>query len=515
MVRLIVLIKKNLLRFVRNPKSIGFIIIIPIVYYTLMGLIFGGMSFEDTTTTYNVGWVNNDTTTANYKFHPHLNLDYVNNIIQDNITGISLINYSSNKEAKDASLNGTISAYICFPDGFEEYLEKRSYVRIAFWDDDNSSSTQGYSILGLYYSLIQTTYSIFQFTNVSGQGNAIKNDFDSYDYDVMLKINDNFSKGLDNNWNVNMSYLYRKNTTESKNYYVTGTIESLTNNYFHTFNSACKSNITIISKEEIAKSTPFESPEFNIYFLQTLSPAVKYTIENVLVEIISSIINNNPVEIQLAFETKSTVGREVNNITFSAPGYLLYGPMTILSFALVILTGEKKEGIYKRLSSTEVKNWEIILSSIISNIILIFMQFGIGAVILTLFGWNPIVYSPLDAILGIIITMFVFSFFLLALAFALAPVFKDPDTAGGGVWIIIIPLAMVSGIFVPIELFGEGMKAVAAWIPTRFAVIALQNLLLNGQPLFYFETLLNLGLLALYSTIIFLIGIKYFNKFKK
>ena len=124
-------------------------------------------------------------------------------------------------------------------------------------------------------------------------------------------------------------------------------------------------------------------------------------------------------------------------------------------------------------------------------------------------------YSLLDGILGIILTMFLFSFLLLALALALAPVFKDPDSAGGGVWIIIIPLAMVSGIFVPIELFGETMKAIAAWLPTRFAVVALQNLLLNGLPLSHPDTLLNLGLLTLYSTIILVIGIKAFSKFKR
>ncbi|MFX1489856.1 MAG: ABC transporter permease, partial [Promethearchaeota archaeon] len=245
------------------------------------------------------------------------------------------------------------------------------------------------------------------------------------------------------------------------------------------------------------------------------SPAVQATIENILVQVFSSIINNNPLEIDLPHEKKSIVGQVVNNITFSAPGYLLYGPMTILSFALVILTSEKKDGIYKRLASTEVKNYEIILSSIISNIVLIFMQFGIGAVILTIFGWNPIMYSLLDGILGIIITMLLFSFLLLALAFALAPVFKNPDSAGGGVWIIIIPLAMVSGIFVPIELFGETMKVIAAWLPTRFAVVALQNILLNGLPLSHPDTLINLGLLALYSAIIFVIGIKAFNKFKR
>ena len=514
MSRLIVLIKKNLMRFIINPKTLGFLILIPVIYYSLLGLIFGGIDFSDTTSTYNIGWIDDDTTNANYGIHPQFNLSYIYEVT-DEINGINLVNYSYLEEAKQAALEGTITAYVYFPEGYESYLENRSFVNIAFWNNDTFISAN-FSILDFYISLVSTTSHLFKFTyyNIS-EGNNVLSDFNNYNFDGMLIINQNFLKGLDDSWDVNMSYLFRNGTSLSKNYYIIGTFQSLANNYFHILNATSNITIPVEYNYMIPNSTLFITLSFEIYFLQTVSPAVQATIENIFVQVLSGIINTNPLEIELPHEKKSTVGQVVNNITFSAPGYLLYGPMTILSFALVILTGEKKEGIYKRLASTEVRNWEIIISNIASNIILIFMQFGIGALILGLFGWSPIMYSLLDGILGIILTMFLFSFLLLALALALAPVFKDPDSAGGGVWIIIIPLAMVSGIFVPIELFGETMKAIAAWLPTRFAVVALQNLLLNGLPLSHPDTLLNLGLLTLYSTIILVIGIKAFSKFKR
>ncbi len=514
MIRLIVLVKKNLLRFIRNPKTLGLLILIPVVYYAMIGAIFGGINFEDTTTTYYVGWIDHDNTTANYKYHPNFKLDFINNFITTNVSGINLVNYTTQEVAKAASLNGTISAYVYFPQGFEKDLEQRSYLRLAFWDKDNSNSTLGYSKAGYLASLESTLTSEIKFTNVSGKGNKIYNNFDDYQYDAMLVINDNFLKGLDNKWNVNMSYLYRKNNTSGQNAYVMGKVISATYNYFYSINYLLRSNFSFTTDREIADSTPFDPIQYEIYFLQTVSPAEKAAIKNIITQVIDGIINGDPIQIQLEAEEKSTVGRKVNNITYSAPGYVLYGPMTILTFALVVLTDEKKQGIYKRLSSTEVKNWEIISSSIISNITLIFMQFAIGAFILYLFGWNPIVYSLFDAVVGIILTMLLFSFLILALAFALAPVFKDPDTAGGGVWIILIPLSMLSGIFVPVELFGEQMQAIASWLPPRFAVVALQNLLLNGLPLNNPETLINLGLLLLYSAVIFIIGLKLFNKFK-
>ncbi|MHA1326223.1 MAG: ABC transporter permease [Promethearchaeota archaeon] len=226
-------------------------------------------------------------------------------------------------------------------------------------------------------------------------------------------------------------------------------------------------------------------------------------------------MNSNPVEVPIEYDVKSTSVRIVNNITYSSPGYVLYGPLTILSYALIILTSEKKNGIFKRLDPTGVKNHEIILSNIISNILLIFIQFFIGVIILSLFGWNPIIYSSIDAILGIILTLLVFSFFVLSIAFALAPIFKDPETAAGGVWIIIIPLAMLSGVFVPVEVFGDVMQKIVSFLPLRFAVLVLQNLLLKGLPLTYPETIESLLSLLVVSTVILLIGIKFFNKFRR
>lgn len=254
---------------------------------------------------------------------------------------------------------------------------------------------------------------------------------------------------------------------------------------------------------------------YSIYFLQSISPQTKSVISQLISSILGAIVNYKPDYMNITYEQESIVGHEVNQITFQAPGLILYGPMTILSFAIIVITSEKKDGIYKRLASSEVKNHEIILSSIVVNVTLIFMQFVVGGTILLIFGWEPIMASLFDAILGLILTILAFSFFILALAFALAPVFKDPENAGGGVWIILIPLMMLSGIFVPLEIMGEGMQDIAKLFPTRYAVLLLNDLLLNGQPLNNPDILLNLGVLCIYSLVIFIIGVLAFSKFKQ
>jgi len=510
MSRLFVLTKKNLLRFIKNPKTIGFLVTIPVLYYLILGLIFGAVGTGDGTTTYNIGWIDLDTTNATRE---NYQLDTIYDILDNNISVLNLQKYSTLDLAFEAAESGDIISYVVFPDGFEESLQNRSKINLAFFNNDSTNSLN-YSITAFYYNLQSYFSEQFQITNVSNNGDQVLVNFSQYNYDSMIVINEGFLNGLENEKNVNMTYYYRNSETQQATEaklqyalsYINGTIEA-------TYQA--KADLINLYNESILWVEPFDTLEFDIYFRGDVSPATKGALINTINQLIKEIINYNPTNIDLILDEEPFKGKVINQITYAAPGYLLYGPMSILSFVLVILTGEKKDGIFKRLSSTQVKNWEIILSNIFSSILLIFMQFAIGAGILSLFGWSPNFATFIDLITGIGITMFLFSFFLLALSFALAPIFKDPDTAGGGVWIIIIPLAMVSGIFVPIELFGESMQIIASVLPTRFAVVALQNILLNGNSILHPEVLINWGLLLLYSVVIFIIGIKFFNRFVK
>jgi len=506
--RLFVLTKKNLLRFWKNPKALGFLIGIPIMYYLIVGLIFAGA--DEGLSNYNIGWVDDDSTSA--VTHPQYDLDLIYEIFDD-MDEIEMTKYDSKDEAIEAALNEEIDAFIYFPQGFEADLEDNSYIDIAFWNNDTSTSTK-FNISSMLDNLVSQTSSFFKITNETETDlNILLNNFENSEYDGILILNNNFSKGLDNDWDVNMSYQYRTDLSYAKSGYIIGVIEGIINSYFNA--PSYNSTVSIPIFYPVPGSTLPDPVEYEMFFLQSVSPTTKSIIQNLVGSVISGIINTNPLEIDISYEVKSTVGEEVNYMTYQAPGLILYGPMTILSFAVIVLTSEKKDGIYKRLSSSEVKNWELVSSSILANLMLVFMQFAIGATILFMFGWNPIIYSPLDAIIGVMIAMFLFSFFILALAFALTPIFKDPDTAGGGVWVILIPLMMMSGIFFPIEMFGESMQAVANVLPTRFAVLILQGLLLKGLPLTDPSILLNFGLLTLYSIVIFAIGIKAFNKFKR
>ncbi len=506
--RIITLTVKNLKRFYKNPKALGFLIAIPIMYYLIIGLIFG--SVGDDVTTYKIGWIDDDSTTADYTINPYFNVSELYKII-DNIDNVKLKEYYSNESAIKAALDEEIDGFVYFPNGFEEGLETRYFTHIGFWNNDTTTSAN-YSLNDMYDFLVTQTNHTFVFNNITAIGLDNFNNFQDSTLDAILVVNQSFGLGLDNGWDVNMTYFYRDGLSLEKLNYAKGLLSVVINGFYKSQSSL--SDIDIIDKA-VEGSSISEPLEYEVYFLQSVSPTTKSIIQNLFSSVISGVINYNPNAIDLRLIVGSAVGSEVNQLTYQSAGLILYGPMTILSFAIIILTSEKKDGIYKRLASSEVKNYEIILSSIFADTALIFMQLAIGISLLFPFGWNPVVFSLLDAILGIILGVFLFSFFILGLAFALTPIFKDPDTAGGGVWIILIPLMMLSGIFFPLEFMGEALQNIARVLPTRYAVLVFQDLLLNGLPLSDPGILNNMGILFIYSTVIFIIGIFAFKKFKR
>ena len=513
--RLATLTKKNLMRFYKNPKAMAFLMAIPIAFYVLIGLIFGNVGSLDTV--YSVGWIDDDSTDSVDSWNPYTNISNLYNLF-DEVSSINLIQYSSKEEARQAALQGNIDAFIYFPEGFEGSLDSRSFMQVGVLDNDTTSSVN-LSLDEFYEYMNQKSQlsSVIRFHNITNTNLVtISNEinitsFQNSILDSILVINDGYDQGLDENRDVNMTLFYRGGSSISKINTTIGTIRG----FYYEFYYPNSTSILSIFSDEILGTSQLGAIQYEIYFLQSVSISTKATIESIIGSVIYNAINYNPNEIDITLVVESAIGQEINQITFQSAGLLLYGPMTILSFALIVLTSEKKDGIYKRLSSSEVKNYEIILSSIIANIILIFMQFLIGVLIISLFGWNPIIASPIDAILGITITIFLFSFFILALSFTLTPVFKDPDTAGGGVWIILIPLMMLSGIFFPLEIMGEGIQAIASVLPTRYAVLIMQDLLLKGLPLLSPSILVNMLILTMYSLVLFVIGIFAFRKFKK
>ena len=150
---------------------------------------------------------------------------------------------------------------------------------------------------------------------------------------------------------------------------------------------------------------------------------------------------------------------------------------------------------------------------LISNTVIVAIQFSIGISVLSLFGFRPLYNDLISLISGVTITVLMLSFFQNALALVSGALFKTPEAAGGGVWLILIPLMTFSGAFFPLELVAPNLIPYVKWIPTRMVVLLFQDLLVNSVSILDPSIWAGFGLIALESSILFLIGIKMYKKF--
>jgi len=494
----------NLKTFVRDKKVLLFLIAIPILFYSMMGFVFGSGSFAQSVQ-YHVGFVNLNNSTYTDEEHPNFNLSLIYEIL-DEIESFTLHNYSTEEEANQAAKDDVIVAYMVFPEGFEDDLIRRSKTHIGWYNGD--TSTHAWNNINWFFDALQNMRD-YQISNITDQDfNTILNGLNDTDYDALLYIEDNFIDYTTNpSFASSMTYYFRNGTSRQKinisKEIIKGVAESV-------YSGA---NIDI-ADVNVTDAQIFDPPIIDIFFLQSISIQDRQIISGLIQQVLFGIINYNPSNIDIDIETESAQGRLVNNLTFGTPGYILYGSMTILSFSLAMITSMHKDGIFKRLTTTELTNRETIVGFLGTNIILTFFQTFLGIGILYLFGFDPIIYDLFNGILGVIITILLFSLTLSSLVLMLAPVFKTPEAAGGGVWIIILPLLMFSGGFFPVEYIGEDFTQIVYFLPTRLTVLSYQDILIKALPIFTPSIMINWMIQAIYITIFFLIGIKTFNKFK-
>ncbi len=356
----------------------------------------------------------------------------------------------------------------------------------------------------LYFVLLNLNYN---FTNLSQTEfqTAFQN-ISATKYDYLLVFNEGFEVNVEFGA-VNLSLYGRSGVNDTNHIIMAQTIKGVLDSVIYGQNP---SNLSILRSTLEAADRP--NPKYSVVFLQSTSDIIKNIVMATIRAFIENIINFNPNEITIEYEAKSNSVFVINSLTFSTPGYILYGAMNAISFAITLMCQEAKDGTLKRLQSTRVKNVEMVAGNMLSNTVVILLQFAFALFVLTQFGFNPYITNPVQYYLGVAISMLLFSYFINGLSVFFAPIFKSPEAAGGGVWVVILPLMMLSGVFFPIEFISPAFVDIMRYTPVRVAVVAFQALMIDGLPITDVKVWSNWLLLILYSSILFVGGILNYPK---
>ncbi len=501
---------KNVKSIFRDKRGFLFLILIPIFFYTLMGLLFGNNMNETQGYAYRVGFIDLDTTAASDQRYPNHNLTVIYETFAS-IDSIDVIFYDDEMVAREDLSKKNLDVALIFHDGFETALSESSVKRYAVYDNDTTTHAPA-NVTHSVDLFINVSSSFINVTNVSGQPlPSVFSSFNVSQFDYLVVFEEGFEEKLDSGIPAPVAIHYRDGTSEAEVEaqagFISGTIANIVGGP-----SAVQVAMHV---HAVPGSSPKPGPRVDILYRDSTEMVTRQVISATIAGILDGIVNYDLSRIDIEFKEDNVSGEIKNAITLSAPGYVMYGMLMTLSIAVIMFTNEKKTGNMKRLESTMMSATDMLTGHVLSNTTVLFIQFAIGIGVMAIFGFTIFPADLLSLVLGVFLTVTLTSLFINALALLSGVIFKTPDAAAGGVWIFLIPLMTFSGAFFPIELVAPSLVDIARWVPTRITVLLLQDIMVNGVSLLSPDIWFNLAIMTASGLALLLAGVKLYGRFAR
>ncbi|MDG6915469.1 MAG: ABC transporter permease [Nitrososphaerota archaeon] len=206
----------------------------------------------------------------------------------------------------------------------------------------------------------------------------------------------------------------------------------------------------------------------------------------------------------LGISQQSVVSKSYKYIDYLVPGLIGFSVLTSPMFALVNISSQyKRDKVFKQLSLTPLTKTEWLLSKITWYVALTVVSFVLMSTIgVALLGAN-ISYS-----LGIIPFLFLGPFLFVSLGMLVGTVSKSVESAAVVGNLVTFPMMFLSGTFFPVATMPMYLQTVAHALPLFYVIDGLNNVMLYGN---YGGALIDLGVLAVLSVVVFVLAVRFFK----
>ena len=196
--------------------------------------------------------------------------------------------------------------------------------------------------------------------------------------------------------------------------------------------------------------------------------------------------------------------QQTKYVDFLIPGLVGFSILVNPMFSLVNISSEyKKTKLFKQLSLTPLTKMEWLTSKIIWYIVLTIASFVLMvAVGILAFG------AHVTLTVGLIPFLLVGPTFFASLGMLVGTVTKDPETAGVIGNIVTFPMMFLSGTFFPISLMPMYLQDIAHVLPLFYVIEGLNDVMVYGN---YMEAIIDLAVIAIITTIVFVLAARLFK----
>jgi ABC-2 type transport system permease protein len=191
------------------------------------------------------------------------------------------------------------------------------------------------------------------------------------------------------------------------------------------------------------------------------------------------------------------------------PGFIAISGLFMAIPVALSFSEDREQGILKRINTTPTSATEFMGSHVISNMGMAVIQVAIiGILTFIMNGMSNI--TPVGLILAFIL-MVIFSLSSIGFGLITATLAKSAKTAGGLVWLFLLPQQMLAANLYPLP---PETQLIGMFMPLYYASDAL-TLLFSGVTLINLRIWADLGILALFSIVLIFAGVLLFRKYGK
>lgn len=159
------------------------------------------------------------------------------------------------------------------------------------------------------------------------------------------------------------------------------------------------------------------------------------------------------------------------------PGLLVLTTLYTTAFGGFNVITWLRSGMLERLRVTPVNRLALLLGLVIRDILTLIVQCALLAALALLLGFQPNV----GGLLLLLLLLVVVGVLLASCSYALALLTKDEGSLSSTLNLFILPLMLLSGVFLPLTLAPDVLQNIAKFNPLTYAVNASRALVL-GYP---------------------------------
>lgn len=253
-----------------------------------------------------------------------------------------------------------------------------------------------------------------------------------------------------------------------------------------------RATATVQLESEISKFLMFANAQFN-----NTGELDSETLQAALTDTVNVELNNDTV-----------IGTEENYT--NAASYANFAAYWLMLFIMLsvgnLMSEYNKPELQKRIISAPVSSTSSAMQVLGAQSLV-----GIFAVLVMFFGLIGLYYNRLEGmpLAHIFVALILIMAFTLALQYAINALTTNRFIVNGLANLVTLGLAFLSGIFIPIELFGDTAQRIAEFLPLyHFTQIYA------SPDITWSESALSIGILVLYTVAFLIIGIIFSNQRK-